>query len=179
MGNCISAKAATYPGNKRVAKPAYQPADDDYQQVTSTTAIANAHFVTCPGGNALKLVGKPNRAEVPVGSEGLPTYISVTLPPGVQSGDIIHVKAPDGRMNAISVPEGMGPGSTFTVEFSGDTPPPKEEDLTPGVYVPTVVAEPEVETGMPYYGDSYAMMETAATVAKPTDEPYVPAYASK
>jgi len=114
-----------------------------------------------------------------VGSEGLPTYISVTLPPGVQSGDIIHVKAPDGRMNAISVPEGMGPGSTFTVEFSGDTPPPKEEDLTPGVYVPTVVAEPEVETGMPYYGDSYAMMETAATVAKPTDEPYVPAYASK
>ena len=29
-----------------------------------------------PGGNALKLVGKPNRAEVPVGSNGLPTYIS-------------------------------------------------------------------------------------------------------
>ena len=66
---------------------------------------------------------------------------------------------------------------TFTVEFSGDVSPPKEKDLTPGVYVPTVVAEPEVETGMPYYGDSNAM-ETAS-VAKPTSEPYVHAYAAK
>ena len=79
-------------------------------------------------------------------------------------------------MNAISFPEGMGPGSTFTVEFSGGVPPPKEEDLTPGVYVPAVVAELEVETGMPYYGDGYAM---EMAVAKPTDEPYVPAYAAK
>ena len=75
----------------------------------------------------------------------------VTLPPGVNAGDVIHVKAPDGRLNAITVPDGMGPGSTFTVEFAADIPPPpKEEDLTPGVYVPTVMAEPEpVETGVP------------------------------
>ena len=101
----------------------------------------------------------------------------VTLPDGVQAGDIIHVKAPDGRLNAITVPEGMGPGSTFTVEFSVDTPPPpKEEELTPGVYVPTVVAEPEVEMGVPYGGGGDGM-ETA--VAKPTTGPYVPAsYAS-
>ena len=71
----------------------------------------------------------------------------------------------------------MGPGLTFTVKFSGDVPPPKEEDLTPGVDVPTVATGTEVETGMPYYGDSYAM-ETA-TVAKPTSDPYVPAYAAK
>eukprot|EP00584_Thalassiosira_punctigera_P007597 CAMPEP_0172527506 /NCGR_PEP_ID=MMETSP1067-20121228/2177_1 /TAXON_ID=265564 ORGANISM="Thalassiosira punctigera, Strain Tpunct2005C2" /NCGR_SAMPLE_ID=MMETSP1067 /ASSEMBLY_ACC=CAM_ASM_000444 /LENGTH=160 /DNA_ID=CAMNT_0013311255 /DNA_START=252 /DNA_END=730 /DNA_ORIENTATION=- len=153
MGNCISAKAASYPGNKRVAKPSYQPSDGEYEQVNSTTAVANAHFVTCPGGNALKLVGKPNRAEVPVTSGGLAKYILVTLPPGVRAGDVIHVKAPDGRTNAITVPEGMGPGSTFTVEFSDDAPPPlKEEDLAPGVYVPTVVAEPEAGTGAPYGG---------------------------
>ena len=94
---------------------------------------------------------------------------TVTLPDGVQAGD--------GRLNTITIPEGMGPGSTFTVEFSVDTPPPpKEEELTPGVYVPTVVAEPEVEMGVPYGGGGDGM-ETA--VAKPTTGPYVPAsYAS-
>jgi len=176
---CIPSKTAAYPGNNRVAKPVYQPPESDYKQVDSTTAVANVHFVTCPGGNALKLVGKPNRTEAPAGSgsEGLAKYISVTLPDGVQAGDVIHVKAPDGRMNAITVPEGMGPGSTFTVEFSVDIPPPpKEEELTPGVYVPTVVAEPEVEMGVPYGGGGDGM-ETA--VAKPTTGPYVPAsYAS-
>eukprot|EP00571_Detonula_confervacea_P012769 CAMPEP_0172300090 /NCGR_PEP_ID=MMETSP1058-20130122/2270_1 /TAXON_ID=83371 /ORGANISM="Detonula confervacea, Strain CCMP 353" /LENGTH=179 /DNA_ID=CAMNT_0013009779 /DNA_START=171 /DNA_END=710 /DNA_ORIENTATION=+ len=179
MGQCVSSKAATYPGNKRVTKPAYQPSADEYKQVNSTTAVANAHFVTCAGGNALKLVGKPNRAEDTTTGGGKvgAQYISVTLPPGVQSGDIIHVRAPDGRMNAITVPDGMGPGSTFTVEFSADIPPPpKEEDLTPGVYVPTVMAEPEVETGV--YAGSYGDgMETS--VAKPTTGPYVPAYAAK
>lgn len=195
MGNCMPSDAGTYPGNKRVAKPAYQPGDGEFERVNSTTAVATAHFVTCPGGNALKLVGKPNRVDeqaagvAPGGATG-PQYISVTLPPGVQSGDVIHVKAPDGRINAITVPMGMGPGSTFTVEFSEDTPPPpKEDELTPGVYVPTVVAEPEeVETGVPAAGGGggggYGMqqggdgMETAA-VAQPTTGPYVPAYAAK
>lgn len=176
MGNCLSGNAATYPGNKRVAKPAYQPSDGEFKKVNSTTAVADAHFVTCPGGNALKLVGKPNRTEVPVGAEGLAKYISVTLPPGVQAGDIIHVRAPDGRLNAIAVPAGMGPGSTFTVEFSGDISSPlKEEDLTPGVYVPTVVAEPEIETAMPYGGTQGG----ATAVAQPMAVPYVPAYAAK
>lgn len=186
MGCCISS-AGAYPGNRRVAKPAYAPSDDEYKQVDKNTAVANAHFVTCPGGNALKLVGKPNRAEGDVGggkggsSEGLAQYISVTLPDGVQSGDIIHVRAPDGRMNAISVPEGMGPGSTFTVEFATDAsyPPPKEEDLTPGVYVPTVMAMPEVETGV--YSAAFAGggMETATAVGQPTTAPYVSANATK
>eukprot|EP00580_Thalassiosira_gravida_P005561 CAMPEP_0201653648 /NCGR_PEP_ID=MMETSP0493-20130528/45093_1 /ASSEMBLY_ACC=CAM_ASM_000838 /TAXON_ID=420259 /ORGANISM="Thalassiosira gravida, Strain GMp14c1" /LENGTH=130 /DNA_ID=CAMNT_0048130185 /DNA_START=29 /DNA_END=421 /DNA_ORIENTATION=- len=102
MGNCKSATATNYPGNARVAKPTYQPSNEEYKQVNSTTAVANAHFVTCPGGNALKLVGKPNRAETTtmmmtggVGGSvgeggGFARYISVTLPPGVTSGDIIH-----------------------------------------------------------------------------------------
>lgn len=183
MGQCISAKAATYPGNKRTPNPGYQPSADEYKQVNSTTAVANAHFVTCAGGNALKLVGKPNRADDAntgkVGS-GEAQYISVTLPPGVQAGDIIHVRAPDGRMNAITVPEGMGPGSTFTVEFSPDIPvPQKEEDLTPGVYVPTVMAE--LETSVPAAGYGWDGMETTESVAlaKPTTGPYVQAYAEK
>jgi hypothetical protein len=48
----------------------------------------------------------------------MPHLLSVTLPDGVSSGQTIHVQAPDGRLNAIIVPPGMGPGSTFTVEFA-------------------------------------------------------------
>eukprot|EP00574_Skeletonema_japonicum_P011062 CAMPEP_0201739698 /NCGR_PEP_ID=MMETSP0593-20130828/45920_1 /ASSEMBLY_ACC=CAM_ASM_000672 /TAXON_ID=267983 /ORGANISM="Skeletonema japonicum, Strain CCMP2506" /LENGTH=182 /DNA_ID=CAMNT_0048233989 /DNA_START=122 /DNA_END=670 /DNA_ORIENTATION=- len=151
---CVNSTTATYPGNRRVAQPIYQPPDSDYTQVDATTAVANAHFVTCPGGNALRLEGKPHRSDGTTNYNtttnnnggGQPTYISVTLPPGVNSGDVIHVRAPDGRLNAITVPPGMGPGATFTVEFSDDTPaPPKEEELTPGVYVPTVMAVADEE----------------------------------
>ena len=92
--------------------------------------------------------------------------IIVTLPPGVSSGDVIHVKAPDGRLNAIVIPEGMGPGSTFTVEFANDGVPPT--NMAPGTFVPTVIAEPDVETGVPassYYNG--AASEQAPPVAQP------------
>lgn len=106
-----------------------------------------------------------------------PTRSKVTLPPGVRAGDVIHVRAPDGRLNAVTVPDGMGPGSTFTVEFAGDVPPPPaEEDLTAGTYVPTVVAEPENATWTPYGGGGGD--GTGAAVARPTTGPYVPAYAA-
>lgn len=41
-------------------------------------------------------------------------------------GDTIHVQSPDGRLNAIVVPDGMYAGSTFTVEFAGAPEPPKQ-----------------------------------------------------
>ena len=46
-------------------------------------------------------------------------FFVVTLPDGVFEGQTIHVQAPDGQLNAIVVPAGFGPGSTFTVEFAG------------------------------------------------------------
>ncbi len=104
----------------------------------------------------------------------------------MNAGDVIHVKAPDGRMNAIVVPEGMGPGSTFTVEFASDIPPEeKAYIMSPGVYVPTVVAEPEeADAGAPAstygpgdYGSGTATEQ--AVVAQPTTGPYVPAYSMK
>lgn len=49
----------------------------------------------------------------------------MTLPDGVNAGQVIHVQAPDGRINEIIVPDGFGPGSTFTVEFA------KEEEKKP------------------------------------------------
>lgn len=102
------------------------------------------------------------------------TQIAVTLPSGVNPGDVIHVKAPDGRLNAITVPGGMGPGSTFTVEFADDTPSPaKEEDLAPGVFVPTVFAKPEVETGV--LASSWGTSGGGDVVANASEGPYVPA----
>ena len=70
---CIPSSNA-YPGNRRVAKPSYQPGANEFQQVDSNTAVCTTHFVTCPGGNALKLVGKPNRAEGN-SNDGLAKYI--------------------------------------------------------------------------------------------------------
>lgn len=48
------------------------------------------------------------------------------------AGQTIHVQAPDGRLNAIIVPPGFGPGSTFTVEFaSEEAAPPKTSHPSP------------------------------------------------
>mmetsp|Transcript_2348 Transcript_2348/g.4320 ORF Transcript_2348/g.4320 Transcript_2348/m.4320 type:complete len:80 (+) Transcript_2348:268-507(+) len=67
----------------------------------------------------------------------------------------------------------MGPGSTFTVEFADDTPSPaKEEDLAPGVFVPTVFAKPEVETSVP--ASSGGTSGYGDVVANATEGPYVP-----
>lgn len=52
--------------------------------------------------------------------------ITVTLPDGVEAGQTIHVQAPDGKVNAIVIPPGFGPGSTFTVEFAPDEIPPSK-----------------------------------------------------
>ena len=46
--------------------------------------------------------------------------LAVTLPDGVYGGQTIHVQAPNGKLNEIIVPDGFGPGSTFTVEFADD-----------------------------------------------------------
>lgn len=60
----------------------------------------------------------------------LHSILTVTLPSGVEAGQTIHVQAPDGRMNAIVIPPGFGPGSTFTVEFAPDeVPPPAKAEI--------------------------------------------------
>ncbi len=176
MGCCSSAIATpSYPGNKRVVNPSYQPPDDAFEKVDEYTSVAQVHFVTCPGGNALKLVGKDNRDNTTsLGSDANGgKYISVTLPPNVHAGDVIHVHAPDGRLNAVTVPEGMGPGSTFTVEFAPEPStttavPLTEADLAPGVYVPTVVAEMEPMENNNGVGGGVRSREGEVAVAHPT-----------
>ena len=67
------------------------------------------------------------------------------------------------------MPDGMGPGSTFAVEFSDDAPPEKE--LAPGPFVPTVVARPEIGAEVLEDGDTGGR----EAVASATTGPYVPA----
>jgi hypothetical protein len=114
-----------YPGNRRPQQAPYAPPQSDFQKVDGNTSQATAHFVAYGGGNALVLVDDANSP--PQAASGGPAkeYISVTLPEGVNPGDTIHVQSPDGRLNAIVVPDGMHAGSTFTVEFAdAPTPPP-------------------------------------------------------
>jgi hypothetical protein len=60
--------------------------------------------------------------------------VKVTLPEGVQGGQTIHVQAPDGRLNEIVVPQGFGPGSTFTVEFVDEDPNFKKQPAPTPTY---------------------------------------------
>ena len=69
----------------------------------------------------------------------------MTLPSGVSAGQKIHVQAPDGRLNEIIVPDGFGPGSTFTVEFA-DAPKQEEQyQNTAQTAYPTASATPEFD----------------------------------
>jgi len=105
-----------YPGNRIPAQATYQPTATEFNK----NGQAMAHFVSYGGGNALVLQeGGPQVGAVPVGhTKPSPEYVQVTLPPGVEPGQKMHVQSPSGRLNEIIVPPGMGPGSSFTVEFA-------------------------------------------------------------
>ena len=64
------------------------------------------------------------------------SFYAVVLPDGVTAGQTIHVQAPDGRLNAVVVPAGFGPGDKFTVEFA-DVAPVQKEDEDADIYVPS------------------------------------------
>jgi hypothetical protein len=108
-----------YPGQRR---PNHQPFIPP-ESACGKDGQAVVHFKAYGGGNALTLVKQDGSAQPAVGVKP-PEYIEVTLPEGVSEGQTIHVQAPDGRLNAIIVPPGFGPGMTFTVEFADAVPPP-------------------------------------------------------
>lgn len=71
----------------------------------------------------------------------------VTLPDGVTEGQTIHVQAPNGKINAIVVPPGFGPGSTFTVEFAPDEKPATQQQ--PPTPLPTKQEETNYHNVVP------------------------------
>lgn len=110
----------SYPGNRRQAHKPYTPPASQF-----SNGQATSHFVSYGGGNALVLKqGGMAQPQIGAAAAKQPEYIQVTLPAGVSSGQKIQVQAPDGRLNEIIIPQGFGPGSTFTVEFAdADTMP--------------------------------------------------------
>ena len=98
----------------------------------------------------------------------------MTLPYGVKEGQTIHVKAPDGRLNAIVIPPGLGPGSTFTVEFASE----EKQETNPVPVVP-----PAPTTGYSTQDDGFASgyqansnnygTTTATPTAIPVGEPEI------
>lgn len=85
---------------------------------------------------------------------------AVTLPAGVEAGQTIHVQAPDGRLNAIVIPPGFGPGSTFTVEFASDepahVPSTKTSTPTPSVYATPTAQVQAASTSSAAVDDGFA-----------------------
>lgn len=103
--------------------------------------------------------------------------LKVTLPDGVVAGQTIHVQAPDGRLNAIVVPAGFGPGSTFTVEFAPDeveaapaatayAPQPTNQESTPYRVPPsTHAADDGFASG--FNNSNYVPSAQATAVSEP------------
>lgn len=115
-----------YPGQRVQAQRPYQPTANQF----GNNGQATSHFVSYGGGNALVLqqggMAHPQVGATPATSQ--PQYVQVTLPAGVEPGQTLRVQAPNGRLNEIIVPPGMGPGSTFTVEFAEEAPAQKFSD---------------------------------------------------
>jgi hypothetical protein len=154
-----------YPGNRPPEHATYRPNEfDEHGQAT-------AHFVAVGGGNALTLqpvsnnyLNNHNNGKYD-SQNNKPEYIQVTLPDGVVAGQTIHVSAPDGRLNAIVIPPGFGPGSTFTVEFANETPPPKDTNR-PEVELPPPTVQASV------YDDTTSYASTAVVANTTPYNPY-------
>jgi hypothetical protein len=115
-----------YPGQMASSHAAYQPPASAFQNGQAT-----AHFVSYGGGNALSLVQTDGSTKPQHGGPAS-KFVKVTLPAGVVAGQTIHVRAPDGQINEIIVPNGFGPGSSFTVEFAPpNAMPPSSYDKVP------------------------------------------------
>jgi hypothetical protein len=93
----------------------------------------------------------------------------VTLPEGVSAGQEIHVQAPDGKINAIIIPPGFGPGSTFTVEFTDEQSPPEKQQS----YVPP---QAQAEVYNPYDTNTNSFNQNfdnaPVAQAQPVTDPY-------
>ena len=161
-----------YPGQRTPTHAPYTPPTSDFQPNGAGMSTATAHFIQYGGGNALVLGTNPTAT--PQSGKAQPLFVAVTLPQGVAPGDVIHVRAPDGRLNAICVPPGFYPGDSFTVEFVDAAPVAKQEQQ---VVSPAIV--PAVTMGTAAGGDdgfatgfnNPGYTPVTATATAPTGEP--------
>lgn len=181
----------SYPGNRRTPQQQYAPSAAEFQNGQATAHFVNYGggnaLVLQQNGIAQPQAGQPIGKQ-PTFIQGrlvvifeihslydssrrrwmfltLYGFVTVTLPNNVHGGDKIHVRAPDGRLNEIIVPQGFGPGSTFTVEFA-DAPPPKTDTL---YHAPVAQATPATSP-MPY--TPYTPYTAPVAHATPAAVPY-------
>lgn len=88
-------------------------------------------------------------------------------------GDTIHVQAPDGRLNAIIVPDGMYPGSTFTVEFASAPEPPKS---SVPVATPAASSTPANDDFVSGFNNPNAAVQAEPDINVNASYPTAPAY---
>eukprot|EP00541_Cyclophora_tenuis_P012936 CAMPEP_0116555460 /NCGR_PEP_ID=MMETSP0397-20121206/8161_1 /TAXON_ID=216820 /ORGANISM="Cyclophora tenuis, Strain ECT3854" /LENGTH=198 /DNA_ID=CAMNT_0004080737 /DNA_START=114 /DNA_END=710 /DNA_ORIENTATION=+ len=134
----------SYPGNRPPQHAPYTPPAGDFHNGQAT-----AHFISYGGGNALTLSTNNNHTHNNTYNDNTtnkPQFIQVTLPSGVHAGDKIHVQAPNGKLNEIIVPPGMGPGATFTVQFEDDPKHVEQQHQQDYYNPPLATATPETTT---------------------------------
>ena len=71
-----------------------------------------------PAQQSLNPVAPPPsapQAAVPPVPSNEPTSMTITVPPGVVSGQVLTVGLPDGRSVNVQVPAGCNAGSQFTI----------------------------------------------------------------
>ena len=79
----------------------------------STAAIPEAAPPQAPPPAATP----PPPAAAPPPPVAPPTLLTITVPDGVMAGQQIQIKAPNGQLVNVKVPEGCGPGSQFKIQI--------------------------------------------------------------
>ena len=57
-------------------------------------------------------------AAIPEAPAAAPTSMTITVPPGVVSGQVLTVTMPNGQVVNVQVPPGCPPGSQFTISVT-------------------------------------------------------------
>ena len=92
-------------------------AQDDWG-VPAPPAMAPAPVAPPP---AMVPPGLPPQSQTPpsiAAIPGAPTSMTITVPPGVVSGQVLTVTMPNGQVVNVQVPPGCAPGSQFTISVT-------------------------------------------------------------
>ena len=111
-------------------KSRQQPASDDWgtpappAMAPAPPAMAPAPpaMASAPPGLAPQPQNPPSMAAIPEAPTAppaaAPTSMTITVPPGVVSGQVLTVTMPNGQVVNVQVPPGCAPGSQFTISVT-------------------------------------------------------------
>jgi hypothetical protein len=103
------------------APPAMAPAPPAMAPAPPAMAPAPPAMAPAPPGLAPQPQNPPSMAaipEAPPAPAAAPTSMTITVPPGVVSGQVLTVTMPNGQVVNVQVPPGCPPGSQFTISVT-------------------------------------------------------------